>query len=153
MLSMRFTQLALSLTLAGNALAYPGMAKLLSDLHDHQRRQDDEVDGSDSTEMIGDLLTLADEELTRVGLNIKNILLGAVTAHTNEVWITEVPALGTSECAANTCCVWQYISDDMEAAFREEDGRCTALARGAIRLGFHVNNSKPLFLVFGEYKH
>lgn len=137
---MYLARFILLLALASSVKAYPGMGNLVGQIRkDQQRRQDDEFDGNDSTELIGDLLTLADEDLTRAGLNVKNILLGAVTAHTNEVWGKEVPVLGTPECEAETCCVWQYISNDMETVFREADGRCTALARAAIRLGFHVS--------------
>ncbi len=48
-----------------------------------------------------------------------------------------LPREGSPECEKDTCCIWQYISDDMRAAFAGESGRCTALARGAVRLGFH----------------
>lgn len=138
---MYFVLIFLFLVIASRIQAYPGMEKLLDELHDNYPRQDDEFDGNDSTELIGDLLTLADEDLTRVGLDIKNIILGAVAARTNEVWGKEVPALGTPECAAEMCCVWQYIANEMEAAFREEDGRCNGLARAAVRLGFHVSDT------------
>lgn len=139
-LDMFFPRFLLYLGLASRIQAYPGMEKLLVELKDDlHRRQDDEVDGNDSTELIGDLLTLQEGEFTRVGLIIKDILLGQVTAHTNEVWYNPPAALGTPACAANTCCVWQYISDEMYAAFIQEDGRCNGLARAAVRLGFHVS--------------
>ncbi|KAJ4397761.1 hypothetical protein N0V93_001997 [Gnomoniopsis smithogilvyi] len=134
---MYFIFAFLFLALISRIQAYPGMDKLLGQIHHNHRRQDDEFDGNDSTELIGDLLTLAEEDLTRVGLDVRNIILGAVASRTNEAWAREVPDLGTTECAAETCCVWQYIANDMEAVFREADGRCTALARAAIRLGFH----------------
>lgn len=147
--NMHFTHfLFAAQALATPALAYPGMETLLHDIqqsHFH-RRQDDEFDGTDSTELIGDLLTLKDEELTRVGLNIKNILIGAIAAQSNAGWPDGfvVPGLGTAECAADTCCVWQYVADEMEDVFRGRSGRCTDLARGAIRLGFHVSRSRAL---------
>jgi hypothetical protein len=46
-------------------------------------------------------------------------------------------ALGTPSCKADTCCVWTYIASEMTNVFKGPSGRCTALARGAIRLGFH----------------
>ena len=33
--------------------------------------------------------------------------------------------------------MWKFVTDAMVAAFRGESGRCNALARGAVRLGFH----------------
>lgn len=135
---MYFILCVIILALVNSISAYPGMGELVGQIRSNYPRQDDEFDDSDSTELIGDLLTLADEDLTRVGLNVKNIILGAIASHTNEVWAKEVPALDTPECAAETCCVWQYIANELEEAFREADGRCTALARAAVRLGFHV---------------
>lgn len=136
---MYFILCIVILAVVNSVSAYPGMGELVGQIRQNYPRQDDEFDDSDSTELIGDLLTLADEDLTRVGLNVKNIILGTIASHTNEVWAKEVPALGTPECAAETCCVWQYIANELEVAFREADGRCTALARAAVRLGFHVS--------------
>ncbi|TDZ22882.1 Versatile peroxidase VPL1 [Colletotrichum orbiculare MAFF 240422] len=47
------------------------------------------------------------------------------------------PPKDTPACAADTCCIWKYIADDLATTFRGESGRCTDLARAAIRLGFH----------------
>lgn len=33
--------------------------------------------------------------------------------------------------------MWKFVTDAMVATFRGESGRCNALARGAVRLGFH----------------
>ncbi|KAJ3956174.1 hypothetical protein N0V92_007272 [Colletotrichum tropicale] len=48
-----------------------------------------------------------------------------------------LPAKDTPACAADTCCIWKYIADDLATTFRGESGRCTDFARAAIRLGFH----------------
>ncbi|KAL0932885.1 ligninase h2 precursor [Colletotrichum truncatum] len=47
------------------------------------------------------------------------------------------PPKDTPACAADTCCIWKYIADDLATTFRGESGRCTDFARAAIRLGFH----------------
>ncbi|GKT49493.1 ligninase LG5 [Colletotrichum spaethianum] len=47
------------------------------------------------------------------------------------------PPKDTPECAADTCCIWKYIADDLQTTFKGESGRCTDFARAAIRLGFH----------------
>ncbi|GKT65638.1 ligninase H2 precursor [Colletotrichum tofieldiae] len=47
------------------------------------------------------------------------------------------PPKDTPECAADACCIWKYIADDLQTTFRGESGRCTDFARAAIRLGFH----------------
>ena len=39
-------------------------------------------------------------------------------------------------CSKDKCCIWSYIVADMTAAFTD-GAKCSALARGAIRLGFH----------------
>ncbi|KAK5656648.1 hypothetical protein OQA88_4628 [Cercophora sp. LCS_1] len=45
-------------------------------------------------------------------------------------------APGSDACKADTCCIWGHITNEMIVAF--SDGpRCSSLARGAIRLGFH----------------
>lgn len=150
---MRSLQLALQLALATTTLAYPGMEKLLGEIF---RRQDNDTgDGTgeedghdqfDSTELIGDLLTLTPDQLSPVGQSVKNIILGNEDPQSDVTWDGAVPALGTPECEADVCCVWQYIADELVPAFQGESGRCTGLARGAIRLGFHVRRRpRPLY--------
>lgn len=126
-------------------VAYPGMMGSL--IGEIQKRQDNgtEDEEFDSTELIGDLLNLTDAQLTPVGRSIKNILTqgGNDTSEgespqSDETWDTPVPVKDTPECAADVCCIWQYISNDLQETFRGSSGRCTKLARGAIRLGFHV---------------
>ncbi|KAF9878517.1 ligninase H2 [Colletotrichum karsti] len=46
-------------------------------------------------------------------------------------------AKDTPACAADICCIWKYIADDLATTFKGESGRCTDYARAAIRLGFH----------------
>lgn len=45
--------------------------------------------------------------------------------------------LGSSVCAEDTCCVWDYVVEELLGLFVGADGECTDTARGAIRLGFH----------------
>lgn len=140
-------------------LAFPGMEQLLRDLQLHHRQAGSEANHTetcggrgggpnagepgegefDSVELIGDLLTLSDAELSPVGRSVKAIILGRECPESDATWAGGVvPALGTEACRADTCCVWQYIADDMMRVFRGRSGRCTGLARAAIRLGFHV---------------
>jgi manganese peroxidase len=57
-------------------------------------------------------------------------------------------AKGTPECSADQCCIWSYIVADMVGAFTDGD-KCSALARGAIRLGFHDAATWNSSLPFG----
>lgn len=47
------------------------------------------------------------------------------------------PDLNSAACAADTCCVWDYIQNDLVAMFSNSDGTCNDLARAAVRMGFH----------------
>jgi hypothetical protein len=124
-----------ALCLISTVTAYPGMGKTLKALQSRQK------DGEfDSNELIGDLATLQDKDLKPVGRSIKNIITdtGGDKPESNETWDTRrLPAKGTPQCAKDTCCIWQYVANDMAAAFRGKSGRCTDLARGAVRMGFH----------------
>ncbi|KAI3325169.1 class II peroxidase [Xylariaceae sp. AK1471] len=93
-------------------------------------------DGDDSFELLGDLATLSAASLTQVGRDIRDLLLGS-GAPESDVGYTDVPALNSTSCAQDTCCVWKHIADEMTDLFRGESGRCTKWARMAIRLGFH----------------
>lgn len=130
-------------------MAYPDMmGSLIAEL---SKRQDNDTEDEqfDSRELIGDLLNLTDAELTPVGRSIKNIITqgGNDTSEgespqSDETWDSIVPEKDTPECIADVCCIWQYISNDLQQSFRGRSGRCTKLARGAIRLGFHVCGSQ-----------
>jgi hypothetical protein len=90
----------------------------------------------DSRELLGDLLTLPDSQLTTVGRDIKTLLTGGGKPESDERYYI-VPARGSAKCKQETCCVWKYISDEMFQLFRGPSGRCTKWARFAVRLGFH----------------
>ncbi|KAF2805916.1 heme peroxidase [Mytilinidion resinicola] len=114
------------------AVSYPGMATALSALHHHASPADE-----DPKELIGDLLTLTDSQLTSIGKDIEAILLGTLTAESSTIDNSVPAALGSSACSSDTCCVWKWIAYDMTAKFNDTSGRCTLFARAAVRLGFH----------------
>lgn len=118
------------------AVAWPGMHKTLNDLLSREAA-DFGPDGGDSHELIGDLVILADSQLTAVGRSIKNIITGTETGQSTETWRGVLPAKESAACRADTCCIWAYIAQDMSAMFLGEAGRCNNLARASIRLGFH----------------
>ncbi|KAF1976407.1 ligninase H2 precursor [Bimuria novae-zelandiae CBS 107.79] len=114
-------------------VAYPGMG----DTMEHVRRSA-KAARADSKQLIGDLKTLKDAQLTAIGKDIKAIILDQKTA-ISTVIDAGAPA-GTPDsaaCKADLCCVWKWISYDMTARFNGTSGRCTKFARGAVRLGFH----------------
>jgi manganese peroxidase len=45
--------------------------------------------------------------------------------------------LGSALCKADTCCVWDFVSNDAVQLFTNTSGTCNSLARAAVRLGFH----------------
>jgi hypothetical protein len=61
----------------GNAVAHPGMAKVVEEIKANiMSRQGGPVDPSlNSNELIGDLITLQDGQLTPVGKDIKAVIL------------------------------------------------------------------------------
>ncbi|KAK8855426.1 ligninase H2 [Apiospora arundinis] len=122
-----------SVVLAGvpSAMGYPGMGEQMAEI---MRRQGDN-DEFDSKELIGDLITLPDNKLTPTAADIKKILTGQGNPESTVGW--NAPALGSAACKKDTCCVWQYIVNDMVKDFRGPSGRCTSWARRAVRLGFH----------------
>jgi manganese peroxidase len=111
-------------------LGYPGMGKALNDI---RARKDDK---GDSFELLGDLATLPDKQLTPVGKDLKKLLTGSGDPESNERY-PNAPALSNKKCKEDTCCVWKYIADDMFQLFQGRSGRCTKWARFAVRLGFH----------------
>ncbi|KAK7966830.1 Ligninase LG5 [Apiospora aurea] len=106
--------IATSVALAGvpSALGYPGMGEQMAEIMSRQSAND----GFDSTELLGDLQTLPDNQLTPTAADIKKILTGK----------------GTPPEHYNL-----YIVNDMVADFKGSSGRCTSWARRAVRLGFH----------------
>jgi len=93
-------------------------------------------EGDDSFQLLGDLATLDPANLTQVGRDLTELLLG-FGAPESDVSYTDVPPLNSTTCAQDTCCVWKHIADEMTVAFRGQSGRCTKWARKAVRLGFH----------------
>ncbi|KAG8159796.1 hypothetical protein KVR01_010433 [Diaporthe batatas] len=90
------------------------MNKVLSEI---KARQDNDTQ-FDSKELIGDLLNLTDSQLTPVGRSVKNIITdNGEDGQSNEAY-PNVPPRDTPECAADTCCIWHYISADMASKFR-----------------------------------
>ena len=130
-----------SLLLLGTALtavlpsaqAYPGMQTDKSDLHYAAVKA-----RAEPKQLLGDLKTLKDSQLTQVGKDIKAMLLYTMDARSNT--IDSSPPVGlvdSAACKADPCCVWKWIALEMTAKFNGTSGRCTKFARGAVRLGFH----------------
>lgn len=129
---MRSPTLLLAVMAAGElALAYPGMGSTLQHLQNLKARQTSEP------EMIGDLATLDDSELTPTGRAVKDILLGDALPEDLVNHYVLVPPKDSAACAADTCCIWKHIADEMRDAMIGSALRCNNLARGAVRLGFH----------------
>ncbi|TQN66069.1 Ligninase LG5 [Colletotrichum shisoi] len=138
---MRVSLLTAALA-ATPVLAYPGMKNTFSEIRSRADKDGNGADEGDSNELLGDLLTLDDSRLTPVGKNVKRLLTGFDKPESDEAYSTSarggnLAAKGSAACAADTCCIWRYISNDLQAAFRGSSGRCTDFARAAIRLGFH----------------
>ncbi|TLS30385.1 hypothetical protein PpBr36_03798 [Pyricularia pennisetigena] len=102
-------------------------------------RDPDENHDLDSLELIGDLIGMPNNKLSSTGFAIKELLTttGGAPESGESYRPGELAARGTAACAKDTCCIWKYIADDMVPIFRGSSGRCTDLARGAIRMGFH----------------
>lgn len=116
------------------AEAFPGMSSRLASIRSIKKR-DPEV-----PELLADLKTLPEVELTQVGKLIKGILLLENNTGESEDFDTVYKApgpLGSEECRTDTCCVWKYVAEKMEEDFKGSTGRCNEFARQAIRLGFH----------------
>ncbi|KAI0894692.1 putative class II peroxidase [Annulohypoxylon nitens] len=117
--------------IAPQALAHPGMGRALAQI---KSRRDYTIQ-SRSTELLGDLKTTKDEDLTPSGTTIKSVLQGGGAVAGSDTY--KPPGDLTSDaCKKSALCVWYYIVQDLKASFSGSDG-CTDLARGAIRQGFH----------------
>ncbi|KAH9999716.1 peroxidase [Xylariaceae sp. FL0662B] len=118
----------LSVLAATQALAYPGMDRILAEI---QARSDSALQGR-SIELLGDLINGAS---TAVGKIIKDVLQGG-SAVGDTSGYTAPGELGSSPCNEDPLCVWSYIIRDLSSTFTDSNG-CTDLAAGAIRQGFH----------------
>lgn len=131
---MKFSSLLLGTTAIVYTAACPGTDKAMRDLKNSLARR--EVAGpNDSDEMIGDLATVGATSAT--GKIVQDILLGNVDPYSDEKPTNPLYAKGSTQCAADTCCIWRWIAQDMTAKFRGTSGRCNGFARAAVRLGFH----------------
>lgn len=115
------------------SLAYPGMGDTMAEV-----RRSAKVARAEAKQLIGDLKTLKDSQLTAIGKDIKAILLDQKSAESSTI-DTSIPpgTVDSAACKADPCCVWKWIAYEMTAKFNGTSGRCTKFARGAVRLGFH----------------
>ncbi|KAF2705475.1 class II peroxidase [Pleomassaria siparia CBS 279.74] len=114
-------------------LAHPGMGEMIASV-----RRAAKVARAESKQLLGDLRTVSDSQLTTIGKDIKAILLDTKDARSSSI-DTSIPpgTVDSAACKADLCCVWKWISYEMTAKFNGTSGRCTKFARGAVRLGFH----------------
>ncbi|KAI0197160.1 ligninase H2 [Xylaria flabelliformis] len=110
--------------------AFPGFPR------EKQLAKIDVLNPADLNNLLGDLVTLNPSNLTQVGREITDLLMN-FGAPESDVAYVDTPALNSTACAEDTCCVWKHIADEMADLFRGESGRCTKWARMAVRLGFH----------------
>src|ERR1700755_3611271 len=68
---------------------------------------------------------------------VANIILGKADGTSDVGNYVSPGALGSPQCNKDMCCTWKYVADELTTKFKGQGGRCTAYARGAIRLGFH----------------
>lgn len=116
------------------------------------RARADNIDdsGEDSFELIGDLVSPG--PTSKTSKTIANILLGNDDPESDDRYLLDgliVPRLGSSSCAKDTCCVWKWMSDEMEDKFKGRVGRCNKFARYAVRAGFHDAGTWEKNLTFG----
>jgi Peroxidase len=68
---------------------------------------------------------------------VANIIVGKADGSSDEGNYNAPGPLGSGQCNKDLCCSWKYVAQELTAKFTGTGGRCTAYARGAIRLGFH----------------
>lgn len=110
-------------------LAFPGMGEQLEGLHKLKARH--------STELIGDLTSLSDSQLTSTGKTIKGLLQGQGSFEDLTSTYNLIPSIDSDSCKQDKCCVWKHISNEMRESMVGDAGRCSNPARQAVRLGFH----------------
>ncbi|KAI5861470.1 putative class II peroxidase [Durotheca rogersii] len=118
---------------ATRAFCYPGLSRAMAELQGLEGGQSSL--GKRSTEVIGDLASMPDDALTPSGTAIKEILAGG-SANADSTTYTPPGDFLSATCQRILLCVWHWVVVELRAAFRDDAG-CTALARGAIRQGFH----------------
>lgn len=96
------TKACFGAVLVDTTLAHPGMTKVLDEIRKIQERQSPVNPALSSTELIGDLATLQDSQLSAVGKDIKATILGKADGE-NLATYDNVPVLGTAACAKDTC--------------------------------------------------
>lgn len=96
------TKACLGAVLVDTTVAHPGMSKVLDEIKILQERQGPANPALSSTELIGDLATLQDSELSAVAKDIKATILGKADGE-NLATYSNVPKLGTAACAQDTC--------------------------------------------------
>lgn len=124
---------------------FPGMDILLNDI---RRRQST----SGTSEMIGDLI---DGATTAVGRQVRECITGAGSCENQDqkvrpllilLYVHSINSeqsynrpgdLGTALCQADSCCVWDFVQQELVESFRNRNGTCNGLARASVRLGFH----------------
>ncbi|TPX17310.1 uncharacterized protein E0L32_012224 [Thyridium curvatum] len=139
---MRFFITVLVLGATDLVNGHPDLAKKLAEA----ARAQDKL-ATRSTALLGDLLHTVESALTVTGFEIKSILNGTRSAFADAATY-DPPPKDSDDCRRDTCCIWQYIANDMVDAFYEGE-ECSALARGAIRLGFHDAGAWSSDLSFG----
>lgn len=129
---------ATTVVMAVGAASYPGMKETLDQISSRAEEAAEQTEANQpKPELLGDLEHLPECSLTPTGSAIKHILLGQINPQDLFSTYVFVPRKDTPECAADTCCIWKYIADELKDAMVGTAGRCNKLARGAIRLGFH----------------
>ncbi|CRL26061.1 Haem peroxidase [Penicillium camemberti] len=85
--------------------------------------------------MIGDLI---DGATTAVGRQVRECITGAGSCENQDQKSYNRPGdLGTALCQADSCCVWDFVQQELVESFRNQNGTCNGLARASVRLGFH----------------
>lgn len=91
------------LSILPGAIAYPGMGETMRDL-----RRSTLTTREEPKQLIGDLKTLKDSQLTSIGKDIKAIILGTKSAESSTI-DTSIPpgTVDSTACKADLCCVWK----------------------------------------------
>lgn len=94
----------LATAMLDTAFAHPGMAKVVDEIGTLiKQRQSDGADPSlNSNELIGDLLTLKDSQLTPVAKDIKAVITNSADGQSSATY-SNIPQINTAACAADTC--------------------------------------------------